>query len=189
MESTEPSSYVRAQGTLDGVAFDVTDYWRLPYNPEHHHFSRDFGVLFDAPIGGACGLVARKLDKWGEPPAAEVATVDWDLAVVEARELVRGVRQLHVEAHASDPVDVHRTGDRLGVGDGPSGSGGDDRSAGTNNAGAGLRSPGFTRTLKPFVTVVVPLSGYAVFGGGNETHPGFARHGGVSCWRRDRRNR
>jgi hypothetical protein len=83
--STEPAVYLRAQGTLDGVAFDVTDWWRLPYNPTHHHGSRDFGVIFDAPIGGACGLVARELDRADDPPLGTVATVGCDLAEIAPR--------------------------------------------------------------------------------------------------------
>lgn len=83
--STEPAVYVRAQGTLDGVPFDVTDWWRLPYNPEHHHFSRHFGVLFDAPIGDACGLVARELDPWNEDPPGEIAVTSCDLSPLETR--------------------------------------------------------------------------------------------------------
>jgi hypothetical protein len=54
--STEPGAFVRAAGTFRGQNFEQTDYFRLIYNPEHHHFERHFAVLFDEPIDGACGL-------------------------------------------------------------------------------------------------------------------------------------
>jgi hypothetical protein len=28
----------------------------LVYSPEHHHFTQNYAVFFDAPIAGACGL-------------------------------------------------------------------------------------------------------------------------------------
>jgi hypothetical protein len=76
--STEPAMFVRATGTLDGVSFDVTDYWQLVYNPEHHHFQRHFAVVFDEPIGDACGLVVRDVDAYysddyGAPAIIETA--------------------------------------------------------------------------------------------------------------------
>ncbi len=53
-----PSSglLVRAFGTLDGVAFEQGDYWKLVNNHDHHFFGADWAVIFDEPIGGACGL-------------------------------------------------------------------------------------------------------------------------------------
>ncbi|HEY3500102.1 MAG TPA: hypothetical protein VGK73_35675 [Polyangiaceae bacterium] len=54
--STEPGAFVRASGTFREQSFDQTDYFRLIYNPTHHHFERDFAVLFDAPIDGVCGI-------------------------------------------------------------------------------------------------------------------------------------
>lgn len=53
---TEAGQFTRARGSYKGVAFDQTDYFRLIYSPEHHHFVRHFAVLFEAPIDGACGL-------------------------------------------------------------------------------------------------------------------------------------
>ncbi|NMC70186.1 MAG: hypothetical protein GYA57_08995 [Myxococcales bacterium] len=88
MAGTEPGIFWRAEGTLDGVSFAVDDYWRLVYNPEHHHFSRDFAVLFDAPIGTACGLRVDRLVPWECTPA--VSTIACDLSVLEARELLSG---------------------------------------------------------------------------------------------------
>jgi len=85
MAATEPAAFVRAEGQLDGTAFEVDDYWRLLYSPTHHHFSRDFGVLFDAPIGAACGLKAANLDPWSDPPDAVIHTIDCEANEVEER--------------------------------------------------------------------------------------------------------
>jgi hypothetical protein len=53
---TEAGDFHRASGTFRGASFDQRDYFKLIYSPEHHHFIRNYAVLFDAPIGGACGL-------------------------------------------------------------------------------------------------------------------------------------
>ncbi|MCB9684042.1 MAG: hypothetical protein H6738_01180 [Alphaproteobacteria bacterium] len=89
--STEPAVFPRATGTLDGTAFDVTDYFRLIYNPEHHHFSRDFAVIFDAPINGACGLAVRNVDPWGNPPDTRVERVNCDLSLIDTRTVLNEV--------------------------------------------------------------------------------------------------
>jgi len=85
MAATEPAAFVRAAGTLDGQPFEQGDYWKLIYNPTHHHFSRDFAVLFDSPIGDACGLKAAELDPWGDQPPARVHTIACDLAELGER--------------------------------------------------------------------------------------------------------
>ncbi|MCU0663876.1 MAG: hypothetical protein MUC50_16315 [Myxococcota bacterium] len=85
MASTEPGAFVRASGVLDGTSFEQEDYFRLVYNPEHHHFSRDFAVLFDSPIGTACGLRLEYLDPWGDELPTEVHTIACDLANLSAR--------------------------------------------------------------------------------------------------------
>jgi hypothetical protein len=81
MVSTEPSSFVYAGGTLDGTAFEQRSYWKLVYRPTHHHFTRDYAVLFDSPIGGACGLKAVSV------PEAQttVHTINCDLSDIQAR--------------------------------------------------------------------------------------------------------
>ncbi len=53
---TEAGEFTRATGTFKGVTFNQADYFKLIYSPEHHHFVRHFGVLFDTPVDGACGL-------------------------------------------------------------------------------------------------------------------------------------
>jgi hypothetical protein len=85
MAATEPAAFVSASGTLDGESFAQSDYWKLIYNPTHHHFSRDFAVLFDSPIAGACGLKATDLDPWGDAPPARVHTIDCDLGELSER--------------------------------------------------------------------------------------------------------
>jgi hypothetical protein len=87
--STEPASFRRATGTLDGVAFDVTDYFDLVYNPSHHHFQRDFAVFFAAPIGGACGLAVRELGSY--PDTARVERVECDLTPIDTRAITSNV--------------------------------------------------------------------------------------------------
>ena len=85
MAATEPAAFVRASGSLDGQSFEQADYWKLIYNPSHHHFSRDFAVLFDAPIGSACGLKATEVDPWGDAPPAQVHTIDCELGEIDER--------------------------------------------------------------------------------------------------------
>ena len=83
--ATEPAAFVRAAGNLDGQSFVQEDYWKLIYNPTHHHFSRDFAVLFDNPIGDACGLKAAEVDPWGDQPPTRVHTITCKLAEIEER--------------------------------------------------------------------------------------------------------
>jgi hypothetical protein len=87
MASTEPAAFVLASGSLDGQSFEQTDYWKLIYNPSHHHFSRNFAVLFDAPIGSVCGLKATEVDPWGDAPPAQVHTIDCELGEIDERAL------------------------------------------------------------------------------------------------------
>ncbi|MCA9579201.1 MAG: hypothetical protein KC668_27420 [Myxococcales bacterium] len=70
--STEPAAYVRATGTFRGTDFDQRDFFKLVYNPSHHHFERHFAVLFDAPIDGVCGIEVENLEPWDDyqPDAA-----------------------------------------------------------------------------------------------------------------------
>lgn len=75
--STEPGAFVRASGTYKGTSFDQRNYWKLIYNPAHHHFVRNFAVLFDAPIDGACGIQVKGLEPFedsGTPAEPNVAT-------------------------------------------------------------------------------------------------------------------
>lgn len=86
--STEPAMFVRAEGTLDDQPFVQTDYWKLVYNPEHHHFQRHFAVVFDEPVGDVCALIVRDVDAYyddtyGTP--AIVETADCELVALEAR--------------------------------------------------------------------------------------------------------
>jgi hypothetical protein len=82
--STEPGAFVAARGTFRGVAFEQEDYFKLVYRPSHHHFERDFAVLFDEPIDGACGLKIETfpVDPQGPPPTA--AAIDCALDAIDA---------------------------------------------------------------------------------------------------------
>ena len=62
----EPAAFVVASGTLDDAAFSQQDYYRLLYAPNHHHFRRDFAVLFAEPIGSASGL--KLIGESSDPP-------------------------------------------------------------------------------------------------------------------------
>jgi hypothetical protein len=69
----EPAAFVRATGMFQGVAFDQRDYFKLIYRPAvNHHFVRDFAVLFDAPIAGACGLEVSGIQRMTGPTAFAV---------------------------------------------------------------------------------------------------------------------
>ncbi len=59
--STEPALFVLGEGDIDGASFHQDDFWRLFYRPTHHHFERDFGLIFDAPLGSACGIAVYQL--------------------------------------------------------------------------------------------------------------------------------
>ncbi|MES2642317.1 MAG: hypothetical protein V4850_22730 [Myxococcota bacterium] len=82
---TAPSDFARASGTLDGVAFDVTDYFRLFYRPDHHHFGRHFAILFDTPIGDVCALRVEYIDGQEGTTTASVSTAACDLSVTGTR--------------------------------------------------------------------------------------------------------
>lgn len=82
-DGTEPGGFVRAEGSLDGTAFVQEDYFQLLYHPEHHHFRRNFGVLFDTPIGDACGLALYNFDPW--EAGAEIHTIDCEVNNLASR--------------------------------------------------------------------------------------------------------
>jgi hypothetical protein len=78
--STEPGAFVRASGTFRGTPFEQRDYWKLVYNPAHHHFVRNFAVLFDEPIDGVCGIQVMGLEPLDDALTPDVAaTVDCEL--------------------------------------------------------------------------------------------------------------
>ena len=83
--STEPALFISGSGTLDGTAFEQEDFYKLIYNPEHHHFTRDFIVLFDTPISSACGIKVQELEPWPTDPFGRVALVRCDLSEIEER--------------------------------------------------------------------------------------------------------
>lgn len=69
-----PRLLYKASGTLDDVAFDQIDYDRLGYRYAAHGLDRELLVLFDAPIGDACGLWGR----YGRAGKQELHTIDCD---------------------------------------------------------------------------------------------------------------
>ncbi len=82
---TSPGNFVQATGTLDGTAFEVSDFFRLVYRPGHHHLTRHFAVLFDAPVGEACGLLIEEVDAQQGTTTAVVHTADCALNPLDAR--------------------------------------------------------------------------------------------------------
>ncbi len=81
--ATQPGLFVGARGELDGQPFEQRDFWRLIYNPIHHHFSRDFAVLLDT--GPAAGIEVIEADPISEAPPTQVFVIDDDLARLEER--------------------------------------------------------------------------------------------------------
>jgi hypothetical protein len=85
---TEPGAFVGASGELDGQSFTQTEYWKLVYNPRHHHVIRNFGVFFDEPIGSACGIKVENVDPFENDPTVSdttVHTINCDLSNIEER--------------------------------------------------------------------------------------------------------
>lgn len=81
MAATQPAVFVGGSGELDGDPFVQRDYWEILYNPQHHHFSRDFVLFVDDDLG----VQVTGLDPWGDPPETEVTIVDWALTPLESR--------------------------------------------------------------------------------------------------------
>jgi len=82
---TAPGMFTKAYGNIDGDAFDSRDYFQLIYRPTHHHFQRNFAVLFDAPLGKACGIKIEDVDPIDAEPTAVVHTINCDLSNIEER--------------------------------------------------------------------------------------------------------
>jgi hypothetical protein len=82
--STEPGAFVSASGVFRGIAFEQTNYFKLVYRPAHHHFERDFAVLFDEPIDGACGIQISTFPADPEGVAPTAATVDCALDPIDS---------------------------------------------------------------------------------------------------------
>jgi hypothetical protein len=82
---TAPGAFTRAAGTLDGTAFEVTEYFQLMYRPDHHHFGRHFAFVLDIPIGDVCALLVEHVDPLEGDPTAIVSTASCDLTPIEVR--------------------------------------------------------------------------------------------------------
>jgi hypothetical protein len=79
-----PAVFQRGTGELDGVAFDQRDYFRLAHLIAHHNWGGTFLVMFDAPIGAACGIKLCIPSVDGGGPELGAWTVDCSPAVLEA---------------------------------------------------------------------------------------------------------
>jgi hypothetical protein len=83
--ATQPGLFTTARGELDGVAWSQRSYWKLLYNPTHHHFNRDFLVLLDEPVGGVHGVEVIEVDPTQQPPPTQVFVVDDEMVRIEQR--------------------------------------------------------------------------------------------------------
>jgi len=85
---TEPALFQGAVGELDGTPFMQHDFYRLIYSAGHHHFVRDFAVLFDEPIGEACGIKVEGFEPFHEFTPTRFSTIRCDLSDIEERAIV-----------------------------------------------------------------------------------------------------
>ena len=84
---TAPGAFISAEGELDGTSFAEDNFFQLIYRPGHHHFSRDFAILFDKPIGDACGLQIVGVVPQEGDMSPTISLVDCDLGELESRVL------------------------------------------------------------------------------------------------------
>jgi hypothetical protein len=86
-----PAMLARASGSLDGVSFEQADYFRLAHRPDHHNWGGGYLVLFETPIGQACGIEAYVPSAdgsfWVDEPAAWLVGCD-----LSRREALANVR-------------------------------------------------------------------------------------------------
>jgi hypothetical protein len=82
---TAPGNFQKASGTLDGIPFELTDFFQLVYRPGHHHMDRHFAVIFDAPIGETCALLIEEIDAQQGTMTAKVSTADCSLNALSER--------------------------------------------------------------------------------------------------------
>lgn len=80
--ATQPAIFVGGEGELDDTPFEQRDYFEALYNPQHHHFSRDFILWLD---GEDRGVRLSHADPFGDAPAVEIAIVGRDFAVLQER--------------------------------------------------------------------------------------------------------
>jgi hypothetical protein len=78
-----PAILRRGHGELDGVPFGQRDYDRLSHLPAHHNWGGSFLVMFDQPIGSACGIQLDVPSVDGGGPLLGAWTVDCHLAPIE----------------------------------------------------------------------------------------------------------
>ena len=92
--ATQPAVFVGGEGELDGAPFVQRDYFEALYNPEHHHFSRDFVLWID---GEDRGVLVEHADPFFDAPAVAVSVIDHDFAVVESRAVTDETYETNVD--------------------------------------------------------------------------------------------
>ncbi len=81
-----PALFESAEGVLDDQPFRQADYWKLAFTGGvQHYLNRHFLVLFDRPVGAACGLKAENLDVFLADPPARLTSVRCDLTEIGER--------------------------------------------------------------------------------------------------------
>jgi hypothetical protein len=90
---SESPMLVLASGTLDSVAFEQRDYWKLVYAATHHQFTRSFAVLFDSPANEACGIKVTTLDPYNGSQLPQVHTIHCDLSHIAERSVTAAATQ------------------------------------------------------------------------------------------------
>ena len=90
---SESPVFVVASGTLDSVAFEQRDYFKLAYSASHHQFLRSFAVLFDSPIIGACGVKVTTLDPYNGSQLPQAYTIRCDLSNIAQRTVTAAVTE------------------------------------------------------------------------------------------------
>jgi hypothetical protein len=90
IDATVFGLFSQASGMLDGTAFDQQSYWKLAFYSWLHFFFCDFIVLFDDPIGQACGIKIDELLIWGGDlnPERKLELIDCDLNSIEERTIL-----------------------------------------------------------------------------------------------------
>jgi hypothetical protein len=78
-----PAILQRGWGELDGTAFDQEDYFKLSHLPAHHNWGGSFLVMFEQPIGPACGIKLCIPSMDGGGPDLGAWTVDCSLDTID----------------------------------------------------------------------------------------------------------
>jgi hypothetical protein len=96
------ATMLRARGVIDGVAFDIDDYWSLDQSYGHHAFSRGALVRFPSPVGGACALRLAEVSEFASD-LGPFELLDCDGAVLGSLDLLTQEHTWGEGACADDP--------------------------------------------------------------------------------------